>query len=80
MLLKVLPIKQPVFSKGLEKCHGSDAIIVTNCATLEKLAGKSMENQQIGRAASPEREAIVQIPRSMLLSMNQSQVPSARIR
>ena len=70
--LKVLPIKQPVFSEGLEKGHGSGVIIITNRTTLEKLAGKSMENQQIGRTASLEREAIIQIPRPMLLSVNQS--------
>ncbi|RVX14513.1 hypothetical protein CK203_017285 [Vitis vinifera] len=49
---EVLPIKQPVFSQGLEKGHRSGAIIVTNHVKLEKPAGKSMENQQIGKAAS----------------------------
>ncbi|RVW12991.1 hypothetical protein CK203_095230 [Vitis vinifera] len=69
-----------IFQRGPGEGHGSSAIIVTNRATLEKHAGKSMENQQIGITESPKREAIVQIPRPMLLSMNQSQVPSTRSR
>ncbi|RVW64433.1 hypothetical protein CK203_061714 [Vitis vinifera] len=47
---------QPVFSEDLEKGHESSAVIVTNHAILKKPIGKSMEYQQISKAACLDRE------------------------
>ena len=83
-LLKFLPlllsglllIKQTIFSEKLKRSHGFGVTTATNHATPERPAGKSMGNQQIGRAASLETEIAVLCP----LPMKQKQVPSTRSR
>lgn len=76
LLPKLLLIKQPTFNGNLKRSCGSSATTVIKRATRERLAGKFMENQQIGEAANLGTETTAQFP----LQMKRRQVHSAKNR
>ena len=69
LIPRLLLIKQPIFSEKLKRSHMYGATTATNHATPPRPAGKSMGNQQIGRAASLETEIAVRCP----LPMNEAE-------